>query len=78
MRILIVMKFYLIVPLLIFFNACSKNNNEDTDILKNIELISFNDRKYVAISELEFLKVTHGGGEFSGTNKDDFVTSIPL
>ena len=35
MRILIVMKFYLIVPLLIFFNACSKNNNEDTEQNKN-------------------------------------------
>lgn len=29
------MKFYLIVPLLIFFNACSKNNNEDTEQNKN-------------------------------------------
>ena len=35
MRILIVMKYYLIVPLLIFFNACSKNNNEDTEQNKN-------------------------------------------
>ena len=29
------MKLYLIVPLLIFFNACSKNNNEDTEKNKN-------------------------------------------
>ena len=35
MRISIVMKLYLIVPLLIFFNACSKNNNEDTEKNKN-------------------------------------------
>lgn len=35
MRLYIVMKFYLIVPLLIFFNACSKDNNEDTEKNKN-------------------------------------------
>ena len=29
------MKFYLIVPLLIFFNACSKDNNDDTEKNKN-------------------------------------------
>lgn len=35
MRLYIVMKFYLIVPLLIFFNACSKDNNDDTERNKN-------------------------------------------
>ncbi|MAH35887.1 MAG: hypothetical protein CMO42_11525 [Verrucomicrobiales bacterium] len=35
MRLYIVMKFYLIVPLLIFFNACSKDNNDDTEKNKN-------------------------------------------
>ena len=35
MRISIVMKLYLIFPLLIFFNACSKDNNDDTEKNKN-------------------------------------------
>ena len=35
MRISIVMKLCLIFPLLIFFNACSKDNNEDTEKNKN-------------------------------------------
>ena len=34
-RISIVMKLYLIFPLLIFFNACSKDNNDDTEKNKN-------------------------------------------
>ena len=35
MRISIVMKLHLIFPLLIFFNACSKDNNDDTEKNKN-------------------------------------------
>ena len=35
MRISIVIKLYLIFPLLIFFNACSKDNNDDTEKNKN-------------------------------------------
>ena len=35
MRISIVMKLYLIFPILIFFNACSKDNNDDTEKNKN-------------------------------------------
>ena len=35
MRTSIVMKLHLIIPLLIFFNACSKDNNDDTEKNKN-------------------------------------------